>query len=277
MCTIQQQKLMEHFGQEARCYLIEQKKYLDTGSNASTPQSKNMPAKKCSTRKSAPKRKPAAKRKSSTTRRASATTRRPSTASRPRSRSASSCCARRSVSACATGCRSPYMVNGSGKCGSVPCVDEKTGNPLIGYVRNSRGECAPKNCGAGYVFNYATGKCVSQNSAMGQQLLAVKKYNDAELAKAQAQKVLDNLRPVYTAGSVEALTYGKMLGGTDKIAEAQAEYQQNLRSMQKERQQAYQKQLNTAYDIELQRSKLLSGGRGSTQCSTRENPWGAFF
>lgn len=226
-----------------------------------------MPAKKCSPRKTAPKRKPAAKRKSCTTRRAS-------TASKPRSRSASTC--RRSSAACVTGCRSPYMTNSSGKCGTVPCVDAN-GNPLMGYVRNSRGECAPKSCGAGYVFNYATGKCVSQNTPMGQQLLAVKKFNDAIQAKAHAQKIIDNFEPKYDANSVEEKTYGAMLGGTDAVAKAQASYRASLATMQKQRQLKYQEQLNKAYELEKQRSQLMSGGGGTAPCSTPTNPWGAFY
>ena len=276
MSTIQQQKFMEHFGQEARCYLIEQKKYLDTGSNASTPQSKNMPAKKCSTRKSAPKRKPAAKRKSSTTRRASATTRRPSTASRSRSRSASACCARQSVSACTTGCRSPYMMNSGGRCGTVPCLDSK-GNPLIGYVRNSSGECAPKNCGAGYVFNYATGKCVSQNSALGQQLLAVKKHNDAQLAVNMANENMALYKNPYDSASAEYLTYEALTGGADKIAEVQNNYRRKVLEAQKKRQKDYETQLASARKLELERSRLMATPYAASSCSTRENPWGAFF
>lgn len=267
--------LTEHFCQEARCYRIEQKKYLDTGSNAPTLQSKNMPAKKCSTRKSAPKRKPAAKRKSSTTtRRSSSTTRRPSTASRSRSRSASTCGARGSSMACTTGCRSPYMMTASGRCGAVPCVDG-AGNPLMGFVRNSRGECAPKNCGAGYVFNPATGKCVTQNSYMGQQLLQVKKVNDAHRAKAEAQKVIDQYDKASPfTDSAEDKLYKSMIGGTGAIAEAQSAYRTKLAETQKQRQENYEKQLQKAYDLEVQRSKLMSSAR-SRPCSAT-SPYGFY-
>lgn len=230
-----------------------------------------MPAKKCSTRKSAPKRKPAAKRKSSTTcRRSSATTRRPSTASR--SRRASTCGARGTSIACTTGCRSPYMMTGSGKCGAVPCVDED-GNPLMGFVRNSRGECAPKNCGAGYVFNPATGKCVTQNSYMGQQLLQVKKVNDAHGAIDAAQKVIKQYESASPfTESAEDQIYKGMIGGEEAIASAQKDYRTKLAAEQKKRSDLYQKQLEEAYNLELQRSKLMNAAR-SRPCSAT-SPYG---
>lgn len=198
-------------------------------------------------RKTPAKRKPAAKRKSSTTctRRQSSTTttrKRPSTA--PTRRRSSACATRSSRtvvgSSCAP-CGDPYMLNEAGRCGPVACVDEN-GRQLKGFVRNRQGECVPKKCAPGYVFNYATGKCVSQNSYQGQQLLRVKKFNDAVQAKAQAQRIIDNYNPDYKDNEKMQKTYGSMLGGIDQIAAAQQDYDREYSQFLKERQEQFAKQ-----------------------------------
>lgn len=224
-----------------------------------------MPAAKKSTRKcAAPKRKPAAKRKSSTT-----TRRKSATATRSRSRSCSSSrCAtpRRSTSAGSVGCGSSYMRSeDTGRCGPVACVDSN-GYPLRGFVRDSQGNCAPKKCGAGYVFNPATGKCVSQNTYAGQKLLAVKKYNDAFQARADAQKILDQ-PPVFTDPHEQA-TFQKMLGGSQKIASVQREF------MEKQRLEAMAR--NTKYEQQLQKLRAYDQQRASASAASCPTPYMPF-
>lgn len=204
----------------------------------------SMPARKC-----APKRKPAAKRKSSTTgtRRPSSATKRPSTATRRRSSACATRSRSRTVSAsssCAP-CRDPYMLDEAARCGPVACVDEY-GRQLKGFVRNKQGECVPKNCGPGYVFNYATGKCVTQNSYHGQHLLRVKKFNEAVQAKVQAQRIIDNYNPDYDKDEKLQKTYGSMLGGINEIAAAQRDYDQEYSKFLIERQQQFATQQEKA-------------------------------
>lgn len=130
------------------------------------------------------------------------------------------------------------MLDEVGACGPVACVDSE-GRQLKGFVRNRQGECVPKKCATGYVFNYATGKCVSQNSYQGQQLLRVKKYNDAVQTKAQAQRVIDNYNPKYDDDEKLQKTYGAMLGGVDQIAVAQRDYDNEYRQFLRERQDEF--------------------------------------
>lgn len=166
-----------------------------------------MPAKRCS-RKTTTKRKSVTKKKTPCRRKSTATCRR---------RKSTSTCRRRASSTC----RQPYLRTAGGYCGTVPCVDPD-GNPLAGHVRGADGTCAPRKCPAGYVFNYATGNCVTKNSYQGQELINVKRYNDAQLALEKAQKVLNN-RPT----SAVAI-YNDMLGGSEQISAVQARYRKAL-------------------------------------------------
>lgn len=226
-----------------------------------------MPAAKKSTRKcAAPKRKPAAKRKSSTT-----TRRKLATATRSRSRSCSSSrCSTPRLGASDAGCRSSYMRTDTGRCGPVACVDSN-GLPLRGYVRDSQGNCAPKKCGAGYVFNPATGKCVSQNTYAGQHLLAVNKFNNAVRAKDEAEAVMNGWKDA----DVQA-TFKKMTGNNDHIAGLQQGYLTDRQTYEKERNKQYQDQLKKLREYNQKRA---SASAASCQqpympfASDSSNPW----
>lgn len=161
------------------------------------------------------------------------------------------------------------MKNEVGACGPVACVGED-GSPLLGYTRNSQGVCAPKKCGRGYVFNYLTGNCVSTNSYEGQELLKVKKYNDAVQAKENAERIISN-KPEFkdekTRGSFQA-----MLGGYNQVAAAQAAYQTDLNAFRKQRQLDFQKELLKAQE---RKAECASRCYPSTHrpCATRSTPY----
>ena len=255
-----------------------------------------MPAKKCATRKPAakPKRKSACKPAAKPKRRTSACKKKtttPRSRSVSRSRSASSC---RSRSSSCAPCRDPYMMTSSGSCGPVACVDS-AGNPLSGYVRNSQGECAPKKCGAGYVFNEANGKCIPQNTYLGQKMMIIKKYNDASRAKEHAQKILDAMdkaldeQQLFTGDDKDK--YPQFLGGSGDVAKAQAAYRKALRKQNAER----QLNLRTHYENEEKRradirklscsmspsaSYNSSYSRCNSPCTSRataDNAWANFM
>ena len=137
------------------------------------------------------------------------------------------------------------MRNEVGACGPVACVSAD-GSPLVGFTRNSQGECTPKKCGRGYVLNYLTGNCVSTNSYEGQELLRVKKYNDAVQAKVNAQRIIDN-KPEFKDEKTRA-SFNAMLGGYDNIAKAQADYQKDLNQFRLKRQKQFQEELAKAQE-----------------------------
>ena len=182
----------------------------------------------------------------------------------------------------------------SGSCGTVACVSS-AGDPLSGFVRNSQGECAPKKCGAGYVFNAANGKCIPQNTYLGQKMMVIKKYNDASRAKEQAQKILDamdeakNKDELFTGDDKDK--YIPFLGGSDDVAKAQAAYREALRKQNAVRQQTltehYQNEEKRRADIRKlscsmspSASYSSSYSRCNSPCTSRatvKNPWADFM
>lgn len=161
------------------------------------------------------------------------------------------------------------MKNEVGACGPVACVGED-GSPLLGYTRNSQGVCAPKKCGRGYVFNYITGNCVPTNSYEGQELLKVKRHNDAFQAKENAERILKH-KPVFkdekTRSSFEA-----MLGGYNEVAIAQAAYQKDLKEFRAQRQLQFQAELRKAQE---RKAECASRCYPSSYrpCATRSTPY----
>lgn len=231
-----------------------------------------MPARKTTSRKTATKRKTPTRRTSSASRTRSTASKSRSatksrTASKSRSRSRSACGSR---SSCGSVCRSPYMKNEVGACGPVACVDETTGRPLLGYTRNSQGVCAPKKCGRGYVFNYLTGNCVSTSSYEGQELLKVKRHNDAYQARINAQRIIDT--PIEFKDDKTRASFKSMLGGYDRVADAQASYQTDLNNFRKERQKLFQAELVKAQE---RRSQSASRCHPSSHrpCATQSTPY----
>lgn len=155
----------------------------------------------------------------------------------------------------------------------MKCVSEN-GTPLLGYVRNSEGQCVPKDCGRGYVFNYATGKCVRRDSREGVNLLAIKKYNDAIRAKKEAEEIMQNYQPNFKGG--EAETYGKMLGGTDKIAKVQQEFIEARRAHQAQRDKQYAERLQKAAEQHRKMSSQMASPYAEP-CGPPSSPWASFW
>lgn len=109
------------------------------------------------------------------------------------------------------------------------------------------------------MFNYANGKCVSQNSYEGQQLLRVKKYNDAVRARAAAQKMMERYEPIFDKSEKDQATFGAMKGDLSQIAASQRAYEQAHREFQLERQRRFDRQQRKVYLEQMERLKLCPG------------------
>ena len=168
------------------------------------------------------------------------------------------------------------MPNEAGTCGPVACVD-KVGNPLKGYVRNNKGVCMPKNCGNGYVFNYATGNCVSQNSHTGQELLRIKKVNDAIQAKQNAEQIIRYYKPTLTWDDPnDQKTYGRMVGDYSDISGAQQAYQDDLNAFRAQRQRDFEAKMLKEYEEKAKRTKSCYP-KVVRPCAKSTSPWASFW
>jgi len=165
------------------------------------------------------------------------------------------------------------MLDQSGRCAPVRCVS-KNGTPLVGYVRDAEGNCVPKDCGKGYVFNYATGKCVRRDTREGINLLAIKKYNDACRARDEADAIIRNYKPRFEGD--EHQTYGQMLGGTDTIAAAQKAFQDSRRKHEADRDRQYAERLRKAAEQQRQMSSEMAP-HYPAPCGKSSSPWASFW
>lgn len=109
------------------------------------------------------------------------------------------------------------------------------------------------------MFKYATGKCVSQKTYQGQQLMAVKKYNDAKLAMENAQRVLE------TPPTFDDDVYAQMLGGSDTITSVQRNFGAAQANYRLKRQQQLLKDMAAA-------SALRLANKGSPSCRAYKKP-----